>query len=175
MQKTLTFLVIAGLTLSACSSWRDSRANPTNWFGSSQSTPVQTAPAEEVNPLIPASATRSRLFDRPEAEDLSQPLERITELRIEPATSGAIIYVAGIASRQGAYQAELRRLDTPENAEKGILAYSFRVVYPENQTAVGSERTRTINHAASVSRKTLEGIKVIRVEGQTNAQESRRR
>lgn len=162
MQTKLTVLLISGLVLTGC-----------GWFGSNDPVPGTPAAAES-NALIP-QRSGSGLFDGPEEEDLSVPVMSVSELRVDPTSSGAIIQVTGIASRQGAFDAELRPVNSEENAENGILAYSFRVTYPEDPTAQGPERTRTVTEAISVSAKTLSGIKLIRVEGQENAREARRR
>ncbi len=173
MNKPLAVLLIAGLTLSACNSWRNSRVNPTNWFGGSTSTPVETTTAASTNPLIPAS--RRGVFARPEEEDRSVPITKVSELTIDPTTSGAIIQVVGVANRHGAYDAELRLTPAEDDAEKGVLTYTFYVTYPENPTPQGTERTRTIRQAISLSRQDLQSIRVIRVVGQENVRESRRR
>ncbi|SDC05413.1 hypothetical protein [Ruegeria marina] len=174
MQKPLTVLVFAGMMLSACGGWRESRVNPSNWFGPSNPAPVATATEGEVNPLIPRNSGKG-LFDRPDAVDATVPITRVTELKVEPTTTGAIVYAVGVANRQGAYDAELRRVISDENTEAGIIAYTFRVNYPREATPQGPENTRTVRAAANLSRKDLAGIKLIRVEGQQGALESRRR
>ncbi|WP_306446935.1 hypothetical protein [Falsiruegeria mediterranea] len=173
MNKPLAVLLIAGLTLSACNSWRNSRVNPTNWFGGSTSTPVETTETVNTNPLVPES--RRGIFARPEEEDRGVAITKVTELQIDPTNSGAIIQVVGVANRQGAFNAELRLTPSEEDAEKGVLTYTFFVTYPENATPQGSERTRTIRQAISLSRQDLQNVRVIRVIGQENVRESRRR
>lgn len=177
MKMTLTVLLVSSFALAGCGGWSDSGLNPGNWFGSSRSVPVDDgAPAtatEAVNPLIPAK--RVGVFRRPDAEDVSVPIVSVSELRIEPAPSGAIIYASGIATRQGAFLAELRRVTTEEEDKQGILSLSFRVVYPEEPTVVGSEFSRTIHAAYSVNRQELRNIRTVRVVGRENVRESRRR
>ena len=168
MRIFLSVLLLGALTLSACG-WRDSRINPRNWFGNSREVPVETV--VETNPLIPR---RSGL--RPAPVDTSVPIDRVTELRIEPTNSGAIVYASGIAQWQGAYNARLvpvNRTLTPD--ENGVLEFSFRVVYPRRSNAVGSEFSRTVHEAFSLSDQDLAAIRTIRVTGARNAQESRRR
>ena len=99
MKKTLTFLMVASLTLSACNSWRDSRANPSNWFGPG-TPPPEEVPVDEANALIPKQRTGTGLFSRPEEADTSVLLARIDELRIDPTPSGAIVYASGTAIRR---------------------------------------------------------------------------
>ncbi|WP_085796335.1 hypothetical protein [Falsiruegeria litorea] len=173
MNKPLAVLLIAGLTVSACGGWRDSRVNPTNWFGGSTSAPIESTATANTNPLIPES--RRSIFARPEEEDRSIPITKVTEMQIDPTTSGAIIQVVGVANRQGAYDAELRLTPAEDDADKGVLTYTFYVTYPETATPQGPERTRTIRQAISLSRQDLQNIRLIRVVGQENVRESRRR
>lgn len=173
MNKPIAVLLIAGLTVSACGGWRDSRVNPTNWFGGSTSAPVETTTSASANPLIPES--RRGIFARPEDEDRSIPITKVTEMQIDPTTTGAIIQVVGVANRQGAFDAELRLTPAEDDADKGVLTYTFFVTYPEKPTPQGAERTRTIRQAISLSRQDLQNVRVIRVIGQENVRESRRR
>jgi hypothetical protein len=171
MKFTLILLTTAGLALSACG-WRDSRVNPVNWFGSSE--PVEaTLTDAAVNPLIPPE--RNSIFSRPEAADISVPISSITKLQIDPTPSGAIILAEGVASRQGAYAAELRPVNAELVSEDGILELEFRVAYPAWNTAVGDQRTRTVVDGYSLSRQELSAVRLVRVRGAENALESRRR
>ena len=172
MRTSIALLLAAGLVLSNCGGWRDSRINPGNWFGNSRSAEVvASSDAEEVNPLIPSKA-RQGLFDRPEAEDKSVLIASITALTVEQTPSGAIIYATGLAERQGAFNLFLKR---DENTDEKTISFSFRADYPERPTAVGSELTRTVRAAASLSHQDLAGVKLIRVTGANNAHETRRR
>lgn len=173
MRKQVILLSAAALVLSNCGGWRDSRVNPTNWFGRSNSTPVEQTETKAVNPLLPRSEGRG-FFSRPEAEDLSVPASSITELRVEPTAAGAIIYAVAQTSRQGAFDAELRPVEgVPEDPT--VLELTFRVVYPERATPVGPERTRTVRAAHTVSTQDLAPIRTIRVIGAQNIRETRRR
>ncbi len=174
MQKSLSVLLFSALTLSACNNWSDSRANPTNWFGSSSPAPVETT-VDDANALVPDRGNRRGLFSGPEVEDTSVPIAIIDELRIDPIASGAIIYASGTASRQGAYNAELRLVESEENAKNGVMEFTFRVNYPDFQTSQGTVQSRMVSDAINVSTQDLQGIRLIRVIGQQNALESRRR
>ncbi|TMV08721.1 hypothetical protein FGK63_06260 [Ruegeria sediminis] len=175
MRKPLIALLVASVSLTACSSWQNSRANPTNWFGDSTSTTVEaSATAQETNPLVPQSSGKG-LFARPDEVDRSVPIAVVSELRIDPTNTGAIIFASGVAARQGAFGAELRPDPSEENAKNGVLAYTFRVIYPEEPTTQGPERSRTVSDAVNVTTQELEGIRLIRVSGQQNAREARRR
>ncbi len=171
MRKSLALILTGTLILAGCGGWRDSRINPGNWFGKSRSAPVAEASAEAVNPLLPDEGRKS-IFARADKEDLSVPVAQISELRVEPTPNGAIIYASGIASRQGAHEVELRPV--PEAAD-GTLEYTLHVLYPVAATPAGSEHSRTVQAAVTISEQSLRGIRTIRVSGAENARETRRR
>lgn len=171
MKKTLVLLLLINFGLAGCSSWRDSRVNPSNWFGGSGS--VQANPSG-ANPLVP-NRQRRGLFSRPEAEDRSVLIETVTGLQVDPTLSGAIVYATGEAAELGAFDASLQPIDPEGSGEKGVLSFAFNVVYPENRRPQGTPRSREVTVARTLSAKELEGIRVIRVTGRQNARESRRR
>lgn len=165
-------LLIGTLTLSACGGWRDSRANPRNWFGGSEEAIAE--PVEYVNPLIPESEDRARIRIGRSEEDLevpTEPITEITDLRIDRTTSGAIVVATGLAKRQGAFNAQLVPI---EDEAVDTLSFVFEVAYPETATYRGNDATRTIRAAASLTTQDLRRVNKIRVEGATNARESRR-
>ena len=172
MRITLTVLLVSSLAVSACG-FRDSRINPRNWFGGSRPAPV-SAETGETNTLIPA--TRGGMFQRPPAVDRSVLLDTVTELRVEPTTSGAIVYASGVASRQGAFGVALVPADDellPD--ESGVLAFAFRATYPNRATPTGSEFSRTVHAAFTISKRDLQRIGTIRVVAAGNARETSRR
>ena len=174
MRKSIAVLLVTGLTLTACSSWRDSRVNPGNWFGSSEGTevPVEQT-ATQDNPLIP-TGDRVTLFNRSknsEEIDLSVAVASVTELSIEKTPTGAILYATGLASRQGAYGVRLKR---NEDTESDTLDYSFRALYPADPSPVGSDFSRTLRVAVSLTHQDLAGVRLIRVSGAENSRETRR-
>jgi hypothetical protein len=172
MHKSLTVLLTAGLLLTGCG-WSNSGANPKNWFGGSSEVAADVN-AGEINPLIPKK--KNSILNKKEVpEDIGVPIAQIAQLRIERTPSGAIIQATGIGAREGAYGARLVP-DTPnETAENGVLSYTFRVYYPQGTTAFGTERTRRVDVARSVSSQQMDGVRSIRVSGTENARESRRR
>ncbi len=172
MRKPLIMLLAANLVLAGCGGWSDARVNPRNWFGKSQSvaTGVPTE-GDAVNPLIPK---KSAISKRPTQKDASIAISAITELRINQTTTGAIILATGIAGRQGAYDAELRIDPVDDETPANILSFTFRVVYPDDPTPAGSEHTRTVHVAHTLTTQDLRGIRLIRVRGEQNIMESRR-
>ena len=169
MRRTVILVTAASLALASCG-WRDSRLNPGNWFGNSREVVLEGEPAE-VNPLIPPR----RATGKREEEDRHVPIATVSDLKIERTPSGAIIYAEGVAATQGAYSAELRPVNPDEPVSDGVLLYEFVVVYPRDQRAVGTERTRTVTVARTVSTQDLNEVSVIRVTAASNARESRRR
>ncbi|MFW8636894.1 hypothetical protein [Cribrihabitans pelagius] len=168
MIRPISLTLAAALVVSGCG-LRESRVNPVNWFSGSEPAPQQHA--ADGNPLIPAERERSGLFSRPDAEDNSQLVAEVTGLSIERTPGGAIIQATGLASRQGAFDVELRRA---ESAPEGVLAYELRAVLPGWRTRVGPPASRTLRAARTVSAETLAGIGTIRVTAAANARESRR-
>ncbi|MEY8799745.1 hypothetical protein AB9K35_05420 [Leisingera sp. XS_AS12] len=169
MQKPLVLTLAGALVLAGCG-WKESRINPVNWFGRSE--PVEVVAAEGTNPLIPEESRKRGVFSRPEAVDRSVLANQITDLQIEPTPTGAIIRATAVTSRQGAYDVELRRAG---EATDGVLTLEFRVTFPQGPTPVGPAATRTVHAARSLSSQELAAIRIVRVNGATNARESRRR
>lgn len=172
MRKTVPLLLAATLALTACAAVRESRVNPFNWFGGSESEPVEVV--ENTNPLIPRSGG---LFSRGTSDEdtyAGTPFEQVTNLTIERIPGGAIIRATGLAARQGIYQVQL----TPENEEEaavdGVLTYRLEGVRPTRPTPVGTKPTREVTAGRRVTDQQLRGVRQIRVEGQLNAQVSRR-
>ncbi len=162
MKKTLSVLLVTALALSACGNSRKSKS-------------ATTAPTTDAATALVPQRSGKGLLSRPDRPDLSVPIAVISELRVDPTSTGAIIYVEGIASRQGAFNAELRPVISEENTKNGILAYTFRVVYPEGPTPQGPERSRTIVEAVDISNQDLQGVRLVRVIGQQNTLDTRRR
>lgn len=173
MRISIVALLITGITLSGCSSWQGSRANPSNWFNKSRSAEVPgDASVAPVNALIPAEK-EGGLFSRSSdsEEDFSVAVASVTDLKIERTPTGAIIYATGLAARQGAHDVWLR---LNEDTDGSSLEYSFRAVYPETATPIGPENTRILRVAVSLTHQDLAGIKLIRVSSESNARETRR-
>ncbi|MEO0503372.1 MAG: hypothetical protein AAFZ14_08605 [Pseudomonadota bacterium] len=175
MHKLTILLLVATMTLGACST----RLNPFNWFGRSQSEPVQAPQeAEEVNPLIPQSdRVRLNLFGlrNDPAEYPGGPIDQVSDLVIERVPGGAVIRASGVADYQGAFGVRLQPANDDEVAEDGVLTYRLEVIRPERATVGGPERVRTVTAARILTDNQLANVRTIRVEGLRNAQTSRRR
>lgn len=164
MRKILLALVVTSMTVSACGAVRDSRINPFNWFGKSRAAAM---PAENANPLIPQR--RGSILGNRETPYQGVRIGQITDVKVERVGDGAIIRVHGVAQRVDAYNLKLiaRETKTPSVVEFELLAE-----FPAgSQTVAG---TRPVVAARHLSTQDLEGVRIIRVLGGTNAREVRR-
>jgi hypothetical protein len=173
MRFAILFLMVSGLTLSGCGGFRDSRANPVNWFGGSnvekRSAPVEN---ETVNPLIPEQSTSIFRRKSKEAPYEGTLLYAIEDVAVERTVGGAIIQATGFSLRQGAYDVRL----IPENGGApvdGVLTYAMRAVQFAN-TPQGPQRTRLVRAGVFLTDKTLSSVRSVRILGQTNVATTRR-
>lgn len=155
-------LVVLALTLAACGRSGRQEAPPAGDLDALQAS----------NPLLPKKADKVRA--KVAADTGGVAIASITKLEVDPTTAGAIIMVEGLAERQGAYDARLIPLPQDES-QKGVLSYALKVYYPRQTTPVGSEATRKVIVAQSVSAQQLANVRLIRVTGAQNAREVRRR
>ena len=151
MKRTLLAALIVTTLLSDCSRFRDSRLNPTNWFG-------------HARPAAPTT-----LYTAP--TDTRALVAQVTELKIEPYPGGAIVRATGLPPTQGYWSAELVAQDVDA---KGRLVYDFRIFAPTTPTAPGTPFSRQITVAANLSTIHLAEVTTIVVQGATNALSARR-
>jgi len=171
MRILLALTMVSSMALAGCGGLRDSRVNPANWFGKSQSRPVAAAP-ETVNPLIPEE--EDSIFRRNKAEVYNgTPVDQITDLRIERTSDGAIIRVIGLSAHQGAFDVRLVPDDKDERPVNGVLSYKLLALQPQTQPP-GSQRARTVQAAQFISTQTLDQARTITVTGARNARSSSR-
>jgi hypothetical protein len=173
MRRLTTVLMMSSLTLAGCSGFRDSRANPANWFGTSRTVEaVPAADAQTANPLIPEK--RNSILQRKSDAELYEgtPIYAVQDVVIERSSGGAIVKATGLSLRQGAFDVRLM----PENKGApvgGILTYTMRAVQ-RTDTPQGPEQTRRVSAGKFISTQKLEEVSEIRVLGQTNIASSRR-
>lgn len=195
MRISLIILLMASFALASCGSVRESRLNPVNWFGSSTSSAneVETVVAAdgtvtEVNPLIgerrqkqiknvtnrsTSAVDRATLLrNKDEGPYLGTLVDQVTAMDIKRTTTGAIVTVSGLTTRQGAYDVRLvpRNDGVPVN---GVLTLELRALQPI-ETPQGPERTRRIQAATPLSVQTLEQIRTVEVVARRNTRTSRR-
>ncbi|TCO69018.1 hypothetical protein [Rhodovulum euryhalinum] len=154
MRAPLLVILSVALTLGGCSTVRESRLNPFNWFGGSTVEVVAVAPGQ-------AAADPRPLADL------------VVEMSVERTPGGAIIQATGRPPRQGFWMADLvRDPATPDKA--GVIVYDFRVAPPDQPTRAGTEPSREVTAGAFLSTQDLEGVRAIVVRGARNQQRSSR-
>lgn len=167
MRKQVLALLVVTMTVTACGTVRESRLNPFNWFG--RSTSVAVEPSEsEVNPLIPR---RNMILSAPERSYQGTPVETVTELFIRRVPGGAIIEVTGVMRSAGSFDVRLTRVDS---AQPDRLVYSMRALQPRTTAGVGSDHSRTVTAALTLTDQELAGIRAIEVRAQRNVRTTRR-
>jgi len=144
------------VTLGACSTVRDSRLNPFNWFGGSQSQKTTTAQ-----------------LGANERADGRVLIDQLLSMRVNRTPGGAVIEVVGRATTQGYWKAELVALNEGR-AVDGMLSYEFRVAKSRVAWPQGAEQTREIVVAKEVSQTRLQSVRQIRVIAARNTRTSRR-
>lgn len=196
MRGVVSVLLIGTLVLSSCSAWRESRANPSNWFGNSRSavvetraqTPTTIAPDDRQtnNPLIDTrggnqlvrrnvtTVQRTGLLRRrnKQVQYEGTLVDEVTDLVVERTPTGAIVRVTGLPNREGAFDVRLLRvnLDGPVD---GVLEYTLNAIQPV-QTRVGTQRTREVKAGAFIGNALLEDVREIRVSAERNVLSTRR-
>ncbi|MEO0751934.1 MAG: hypothetical protein AAFY25_09025 [Pseudomonadota bacterium] len=193
----LKLLIVAALSLAlvGCGTVRESRINPLNWFGSSTSSAneVETVVNEDgtvvqVNPLIgerrqsqiknvttrsTSVADRASLLgEKEEGPYLGTLVDQVTALEIKRTTTGAIVTVSGVTTRQGAYDVRLVPRNNGQIVD-GKLTFELRALQPI-QTSQGPERTRRIQAATPLSVQELDLIRTVEIVARRNTRSSRR-
>lgn len=172
MQRRVFLSLAAVSVLAGCGGFRQSRANPRNWFGRSRSRPRAAEPVSgTTNPLIPEREDTIFRRNREKVYDGTL-VDQVSRMVIERTSDGGIIRVEGISLRQGAFDVRLVS-ETKNEPLNGVLEYKLMALQPEDQPQ-GPERARTVLAAVFVSNQTLERSDVIRVVGARNEQISRR-
>ncbi len=165
MRILLTTALVTALALPGCGYIRDSRINPANWFGKSRAEAVDAQP---TNPLLP----RKSSFARPEAVYAGVPVQQILDLKVERTAGGAVVRVVGLSSTLGAYDVLLEPAEDDE--ESSTLEYTLKAAYSKKSRPNAPATSREVVAAVFVSDEALEGVRTIRVTGETNARSVRR-
>lgn len=171
MRRLTTLLVISTLVLSACSGWRDSRVNPSNWFGKSRSAPAPEATAGYPNPLIPEQVGIFRRDKRDVYEGTL--IDEVTDVAIERTSTGAIVRVTGMSRLQGAHDIRLTTT-TDGKPVDGVLTFSLKALQPQDQ-GLGTRAGRTVRAGRYISSQVLEQTSTIRIVADRNVRTTRRR
>lgn len=155
MRAGMWVALAAVVAVAGCGAARDSRLNPMNWFGSSQSVQAVAGPSGQVA-----------------LDDGLVQVAEVTQLHVEPTKGGAIIRAVGVPATQGWYRAELRR----ETSAEGTLSYSFLLKAPPPEAArLGTPLSREVTVATFVSDFQLSGVSTVTVTGALNGRSTGRR
>ncbi len=166
--------MVSSVLVTSCGRVADSRLNPFNWFGRAEAVEVKKEGAEkEINPLIPQK--RESIFERRAADAYAgTAVLLVKDVKVERVSGGVIIRVLGAAQTQGAFETRL----TPENDDElpvdGVLTYRLEAIQPVGYRQ-GPERSREINIARFRTDQDLTGVRTIRIVGDGNAMQVRRR
>lgn len=114
------------------------------------------------------------MLSRPPEVDRTERIAAISELVVERQPGGAIIRATGVGARQGAFAAKLAPANPNQLSQDGVMAFDFRVLYPQSPTPVGTDLSRSVTAAFTVTNQQLDGVRAIRVRGAQNTQEARR-
>lgn len=150
-------LVLMGAvgTLAACGRVRESRLNPRNWFGGSRE--------EERPDLGPTLDTN----------DNRALIAVVSEMAIEPTSSGAIVRAEGMTETPGWWDVDL----VADNAGRpidGVLTLRFVGSPPRTPVTATGDAARHVVAAYAVPQTTLEVLSAIVVVAETNSRRSRR-
>ena len=128
--------------------------NPFTWFGGG---------GEEVRTL-----DTIELGSRADPRPL---VVRVTSLAVEPVAGGIVLRATGLPPTQGYFDAGLSLDGAPKD---GVLSLALRAVPPPTPALVSTAASREIVVGYYLSDRELDGVRIIRVRGGTNALTARR-
>lgn len=156
MRVPVTGLLIAALTLGACGKIRESRINPFNWFGRSETVTVVT------EGVVPGRPDDSRIL-----------VAQITGMEVARQPGGAIIRATGLPPTQGWWDTALV-VENDGVPVDGTLTYRFVIAEPLTRKPSSTPQSRELTAATYVSDVKLAGVSQIVVVGAENSRASRR-
>lgn len=149
MKKSLLTLLVVALTVTGCSTIRDSRINPRNWFGSSRA---------ERPALGPVSDT----------VDNRALVAQITALSIEPTSSGGLLRAEGVTATAGWWDGELVAGNFAR-PEAGVLTLRFVAAAPREPVADTGIQSRTLIAVYALTQAQLDSVASIVVTAEGNS------
>lgn len=163
------YLITSGLCLSllaGCATVSESRFNPLNWFGKSQS--VATVDSQNQQIVLPSLAPRKGYS---EFVDIRPLAPSISELSVKKSASGAIVVAGTTLPSLGYFDAQLVPVD---DGNSSTLSFDFKIRPPEQAAPTGSAAQRQISVAYSLSNAELSGVRTIIVRSANGARQVRR-
>jgi len=154
MRLPLVTLLVMALAVTGCTTIRESRMNPRNWFGTSR----EEAP------------TLGQISDTVDNRAL---VAQITALTIESTSSGGLVRAEGLTPTAGWWDAEL----VAENfgrLQDGVLTLQFVAAEPREPAPDTGERSRTLVAVYPVSAALLDTVAAVVVTGEGNSRRIRR-
>jgi len=155
MRVSLPLLLCAALATTGCARVSESRLNPLNWLGASQSAPLTAG--GQLKPLVPVDR-------QTKVTDTRGGIETVTGLTIERLPNGAMVRATGVASTQGQFNAQL----VPVSNTGGVLTLAFRIEAAAGFAGTRSAGSRQVTVARVITTANLTGVRTIRVQGATN-------
>lgn len=155
MKTPLILVLAASVALTGCSTVRESRINPMNWFNSSR---------EEARPELGETGA---------VEDHRPLVPQVTTMTIERTSSGAIVRAEAVMPSVGWWDAQL----VPENfgrPQGGTLTFRFVAARPRQPVAAASEAARTISAVYALTQAQLDTTSDVVVVGESNSRRARR-
>ena len=152
----IAIICLAASVLTGCSTIRDSRANPMNWFGDATTT-------EERDSLIPTENAITRARKTPPYAGV--PIAQLQSAALRDAIGGKILEVQAISATLGA--ADLRFIDVP-NDNPRLREFGLHAVMPY-RAPVGTVAARSVAAAQFLTEQDLAGLTTIIVTSANNS------
>ena len=170
--KPVAGLLITALIAGGCSGYRDSGWNPGNWFSRSTAVTTTTDGTGANNPLIPERRASIFRSDTDNSVVLGALVSEIEDVSVERRPGGAVVVASGLVRRAGAYDVSLV-LDEEASSDT-TLVYDLRSFFSDTGPVPQTTAARRVTAAVTLSDQDLATIRSIRVNGRTNARETRR-
>lgn len=139
----------------------ESRLNPFNWGGRTQEILIRTPDGGAGNP--------SDLV----TDDPRPLIDQVIGVQIDPTPTGAILTARGLPPTQGYWLADLVRVP-PDRAPAGTLAFVFKAVPDPTPQPAGTQRSREVVVATTLSRGDFNGVNTVLVVADRNQMSARR-
>lgn len=149
-------ICLAGSLLTGCSTIKESRVNPMNWFGA-------TATAATTDSLIPTENALTRSRRAPAYAGV--PIAQLQSVALRNAIGGKILEVQALSARLGA--SDLRFIDVPNNDPR-VREIRLHAVTP-TRAGVGTIAARSVTAAKFFTDQDLAGLTKITVLSGTNS------
>ncbi len=152
----IAIICLAASVLTGCSTIRDSRANPMNWFGGA-------ATPQERDSLIPTESVVARSRKAPPYAGV--PIAQLQSATLRDTIGGKILEVQALSATLGA--ADLRFIDVP-NDDPTRRELRLHAVLPA-RAPTGTIPARSVAAAQFFTDQDLAGLTAIVVTSATNS------